>query len=85
MCQKIFQPHLKNFLAEESSIHHKIYQDESLKIHTVLRKDHSNLYMTFQMPHYLNKMILNFDLQPSKEYFILTFKHHLTQIKNYKY
>jgi hypothetical protein len=85
MFQKIFQPHLKNFLTKVSSIHHKIHQDEFLEIHTVFMKDQSNLYKTFQRLHYLNKMILNFDHQLTKEYFILTFKHHLTQIKTDRY
>ena len=70
MFQKIFQPHLKNFIAKGLSIHHKIHQDEFLKIHIVFKKDHSNLYKIFQRHRYLNKIFLNADLLPTKEYYL---------------
>lgn len=78
--RRIFKPHLMSFRAEESSIHRKRYQDEFLKIHIAVMRDHNSLCKLFQMLHYLNMLFLNFVLLLIKECFILTFKYFRIQI-----
>ena len=68
--QRTFQPHLKNYLAEELNIHRKKYQDKFLKIRRAAVKDHNSLCKLFQKLQDSNMIYLNFFLQLILEYFI---------------
>ena len=77
--RRIFQPHSRNFSAEESNINRKIYQGEFLEIHKAAMKGHNNLCKLFQMLHYSNTIFSSFFLRLAKEYFISMLKYLLTQ------